>query len=62
LVNVSINDVLSHNNVNIAVAANVVTTVCGNPVQVGVLAKQIQSVGTFKCSGQGKTVVVQRAG
>jgi hypothetical protein len=63
LVNVSIDDVLSHNNVNIGVAANVAATVCGIAVQVGVIAQQLQRTGAFKCSSQtGRTVLIQRAG
>jgi hypothetical protein len=63
LVNVTIGDVLSHNNVNIAVAANVAATVCGQNIQVGVLAQQIQRQGSFKCtSATGKSVLIQKAG
>jgi ABC-type uncharacterized transport system permease subunit len=56
LVNVQIGDIttgdiLSNNNVNLAVAANVAATVCGVTVPVAVLAQQVFQTGGFTCSG-----------
>jgi hypothetical protein len=56
LVNVQIGDIttgdiLSNNNVNLAVAANVAATVCGVTVPVAVLAQQVFRTGGFSCSG-----------
>jgi hypothetical protein len=56
LVNVQVGDImtgdiLSNNNVNLAVAANVAATVCGVTVPVAVLAQQVFRTGGFTCSG-----------
>jgi hypothetical protein len=65
LVNVAIGDIttgdiLSNNQVNVGVAAQIATNVCGVPVQVGVLSLQLQRTGSFKCSNSqtGKFVQV----
>ena len=55
LVNVQVGDIttgdiLSNNNVNVAVAANVAATVCGTTVPVAVLAQQVFRTGGFSCS------------
>jgi hypothetical protein len=57
LVNVAIGDIttgdiLSNNTVTVNVAANIATNVCGNQVQVGVLALQLQRQGQFYCENQ----------
>jgi hypothetical protein len=56
LVNVAIGDIttgdiLSNNTVNLAVAANIVATVCGVTVPVAVLAEQVFRTGGFTCEG-----------
>jgi ABC-type uncharacterized transport system permease subunit len=66
LVNVQVGDIttgdiLSNNNVNVAVAANVAATVCGVTVPVAVLAQQVFRTGGFSCSGATQFVnVTQR--
>lgn len=55
LVNVQVGDIttgdiLSNNNVNVAVAANIAATVCGVTVPVAVLAQQVFRTGGFSCS------------
>ena len=67
LVNVQIGDIttgaiLSNNNVNVAVAANVAPAVCGATVPVAVLAQQVFRTGGFSCDGATQFVnVTQRA-
>ena len=66
LVNVQIGDIttgdiLSNNNVNVAVAANVAAAVCGVTVPVAVLAQQVFRTGGFSCDGATQFVnVTQR--
>jgi hypothetical protein len=64
LVNVAVGDIttgdiLSNNRVSIGVAANVAANVCNIPVQVGVLALQLQRNSEFKCSNQQTLKFVQ---
>ena len=64
LVNVSIGDIttgdiLSNNQVNLGVAANIAANVCGIPVQVGVLSAQLQSTGSFRCENDQTLKFVQ---
>jgi hypothetical protein len=61
LVNVSTGDVDLLNNVNLAVAANVIATVCGVTVPVAVLAEQVVGVGTYECSGDAGPITVDQA-
>jgi hypothetical protein len=54
LVNVKVGDIttgdiLSNNNVEINVAANIATNVCGNQVQVAALSLALQKYGWFRC-------------
>jgi hypothetical protein len=62
LVNVSLGEVELLNNVNLAVAANVVATVCDVNVGVAVLAAQLLADGseTF-CSGTAREVTIDQA-
>ena len=57
---ISTGDILSNNQVNVGVAAQIAANVCGIPVEVGVLSLQLQSTGSFKCSNNqtGKFVQV----
>jgi ABC-type uncharacterized transport system permease subunit len=58
---ISTGDILSNNNVNVAVAANVAATVCGVTVPVAVLAEQVFRTGGFSCSGADQFVnITQR--
>jgi hypothetical protein len=64
LVNVAIGDIttgdiLSNNQVNVGVAANIATNVCGFPVQVGVLSLQLQKTGSFRCENKQTLKFVQ---
>jgi hypothetical protein len=62
LVNVSLGDVAVLNDVNLAVAANVVATVCDATVGVAVLAQQVIGDGgqTF-CEGTAREVTITQA-
>lgn len=64
LVNVQVGDIttgdiLSNNNVVVGVAANIATNVCGNQVQVGVLALELQRIGHFSCENKQTLKFVQ---
>lgn len=61
LVNVSTGDVALLNNVNLAVAANVVATVCGVTIPVAALAQQIVGTGTYECTGTAGPITVDQA-
>jgi hypothetical protein len=61
LVNVSTGDVALLNNVNLAVAANVIATVCGVTVPVAVLAQQVVGTGSFTCTGTTDPITVTQA-
>jgi hypothetical protein len=62
LINVSLGDVAILNNVNIAVAANVVATVCDATVTVAILAEQLiaDNTETF-CTGTAREITVDQA-
>jgi hypothetical protein len=62
LVNVSVGDVELLNNVNLAVAANVIATVCDVTIPVAVLAAQVVADGgeTF-CAGTAEEVTITQA-
>ena len=62
LVNVSTGDIDLLNNVNLAVAANVIATVCGVDVVVAVLATQVFGDGseTF-CTGTTTPITIEQA-
>jgi hypothetical protein len=65
LVNITIVDVLSHDEVNvqvpIGVAANIAANVCVGSLQVGVLASQIARGETVECVAEnGDALVLQR--
>jgi hypothetical protein len=62
LVNVSVGDVELLNNVNLAVAANVIATVCDVTIPVAVLATQVVADGgeTF-CAGTAEEVTITQA-
>jgi hypothetical protein len=62
LVNVSTGDIDVLNNVNLAVAANVIATVCGVDVVAAVLAEQVFADGsqTF-CEGTAEEVTITQA-
>ena len=63
LVNVSAGDVALLNNVNLAVAANVLVTLCGVTVPVAVLATQvIAQGGEFTCPGAAGPITVEQSG
>ena len=64
LVNVAIGDIttgdiLSNNQVNVGVAAEIATNVCGIPVEVGVLSLQLQRTGNFRCENDQTLKFVQ---
>jgi hypothetical protein len=61
LVNVSTGDVALLNNVNLAVAANVIATVCGLTVPVAVLAEQLVVTGPFECTGDAGPITIDQA-
>jgi hypothetical protein len=61
LVNVSTGDVALLNNVNLAVAANVIATVCGVTIPVAALAEQVVGVGTYECTGDAGPITVDQA-
>ena len=61
LVNVSTGDVALLNNVNLAVAANVVATVCGLTVPVAVLASQIVATGAYECTGTAGPIAIEQS-
>lgn len=62
LVNVSAGDVALLNGVNLAVAANVVATVCDATVGVAILATQLIGDGTETfCSGTAEEITVDQA-
>jgi hypothetical protein len=61
LVNVSTGEVDLLNNVNLAVAANVIATVCGVTVPVAVLAEQIVGIGTYECTGAAGPITIDQA-
>ena len=50
LINVSLGDVAILNNVNAAIAANVLVTACGLTVPVAILAVQAVGTGDFTCT------------
>jgi hypothetical protein len=63
LVNISAGDVALLNNVNLAVAANVLATLCGVTVPVAVLAQQvIAQGGEFTCPNEAGEITVDQAG
>jgi len=62
LVNVSVGDVNVLNNVNLAVAANVVATVCDVTVPIAVLANQvIGTTGATYCTSSTSPVTISQA-
>ena len=62
LVNVSAGDLALLNNVNLAVAANVLVTLCNVTVPVAVLAQQvIAQGGTFSCPNEAGEITVDQA-
>jgi len=61
LVNVSTGDVELLNNVNLAVAANVVATVCGVTIPVAALATQVVVPGGFTCTGAAGPIAIEQA-
>jgi len=61
LVNVSTGDVELLNNVNLAVAANVVATVCGVTIPVAALATQVVVPGGFTCEGAAGPITIEQA-
>ena len=62
LVNVSTGDVSLLNNVNLAVAANVIATVCDVNIPVAVLATQIVAdTGATFCSGTAHPITITQA-
>jgi hypothetical protein len=61
LVNVSTGEVDLLNNVNLAVAANVILTVCGLTVPVAALAEQLVLVGPYECSGDAGPITIDQA-
>ena len=62
LVNVSTGDVALLNNVNLAVAANVIATVCDVTIPVAVLAQQvIAQGGEFTCTGDAAPITIEQA-
>jgi len=61
LVNVSTGDVALLNNVNLAVAANVIATVCGVTIPVAVLAQQVVATGAYNCTGATDPITITQA-
>ena len=61
LVNVSTGDVELLNNVNLAVAANVIATVCGVTIPVAALATQVVVPGGFTCEGAAGPITIEQA-
>jgi hypothetical protein len=62
LVNVSTGDVALLNNVNLAVAANVVAQVCGLTVPVAVLATQVVATPAgYTCTGTAGPIAIRQA-
>ena len=61
LANVSTGDVALLNGVNLAVAANVVATVCGVTIPVAVLATQIVGVGGYTCEGAAGPITIEQS-
>ena len=63
LVNISLGNVEVLNNVNLAVAAQVVAAVCGNPITVGVLATQVinQEGATTMCTSEAGALKIDQA-
>ena len=62
LVNVSTGDVALLNNVNLAVAANVIANVCGATVPIAVLATQIIADGSaVECEGTAAPITIEQA-
>ena len=62
LVNVSTGDVDLLNNVNLAVAANVIANVCGATVPIAVLATQIIADGSaVECEGTAAPITIEQA-
>lgn len=61
LVNVSAGDVDVLNNVNLAVAANVIATVCGVTIPVAVLATQVVATGDFTCPSDAGPITIEQA-
>jgi len=61
LVNVSTGDVELLNNVNLAVAANVIATVCGVTIPVAALAEQLVLTGPFECTGAAGPITIEQA-
>jgi hypothetical protein len=62
LVNVSTGDVELLNNVNLAVAANVIATVCDVTIPVAVLAQQLVAEGgVTECEGTAAPITIEQA-
>lgn len=62
LVNVSTGDVELLNNVNLAVAANVIANVCGAIIPVAVLSQQIIADGSVtECEGSTAPITIEQA-
>ncbi len=62
LVNVSTGDVALLNNVNLAVAANVIANVCGVTIPVAVLATQIIADGSVtECDAETAPITIEQA-
>jgi hypothetical protein len=62
LVNVSTGDIELLNNVNLAVAANVIATVCDVTIPVAVLAAQVVAEGgVTECEGTAAPITVEQA-
>ncbi|HWN19421.1 MAG TPA: hypothetical protein VNO19_10950 [Gemmatimonadales bacterium] len=61
LVNVSTGDVDLLNNVNLAVAANVIATVCGLTVPIAALAEQLVLTGSYECTGAAGPITIEQA-
>ena len=62
LVNVSTGDIELLNNVNLAVAANVIATVCGVTIPVAVLATQVVVPGGVTvCEGSAAPITIEQA-
>jgi len=63
LVNVSTGDIDLLNNVNLAVAANVIATVCDVKIPVAVLARQIIAEGgVTECEGSAAPITIEQSG
>ena len=63
LVNVSTGDVALLNNVNLAVAANVIANVCDVTIPIAVLAAQLVADGSVtECEGSTAPITIEQAG